>query len=392
MTPMIYRPKKPYCNHKIIEQDFDEMTKNYFIRVYSQFLIEDIQNNFSHFFQKKTFSNDEHILVKEMQYTTSIKLGVLYFHGYSFPWEFEFRLEEIKSALKGERLEKIPKSSLILKTFNDKKVDSEKFEKLLVKRGFEKCDEIREYNIKALINNDNIVNMRFDKDLNLMQLNQFVKLIFSIDYVRDRNNSSFTKDGTYLDIYDIRFLFNSSKILPIDEPIRKLIKSPVNNSIENLKLLEKSDGSENITTRVYFKYPIGHLRENSGVVYAKSLKKNDDLNPMDFIRYFSIRVETLTEYDEEKSKISNENHQNRKSKANEDYTTFKKISKSHSIVNCQFDINKWLIDLEKWFIISKVTNRKIENLSDIFYNLSDFIFDQIISLSNELSSLSKKSQ
>jgi hypothetical protein len=397
-------------SHKNSNKDFDEITKRSFIRTFSRFLNDDIQNNFDHFLKEKKFSSEEAASIKSVRYSNSIKLGVVYFHGYSFPWEPKYKLEDIRGAIRGERLENIPKNSYISKAFNINKgvYNLEKFERFLFQRGFKKCEKSQEFYMKALIDKkeDEFVNIFLDQDMKVKHITQFKDRSFNIDYIRDRNSSSYRTTGTYLDLFDIRFQLNSSIMLPVEKSIRNLIKPPFNEPINEIKLLERSKDNKFLTTYANLKFPIDYLRENKGDLYSVSLSRVKDLNPMEFIRYFTIQIDTLTEYVKEKInkrnyKKNNQENQdlneepneevdkNQKNKTKELSTTFKRILIAYSTVNCNFDMNRWLIDLEEWFNILKSENKTIEPIESIFNSLGGFLFDQIIAFSNELSSIYK---
>ena len=196
------------------------------------------------------------------------------------------------------------------------------------------------------------------------------------------------KNIRFLDIFDLRFQFSNGNKLKRDELFDFLAISDSNENILNELVKASNDGQDLIINKnigVKFKY----FRESDIRIFSVPSKNEPADMRSNFKQYFTVNIAKVTEYgrkghdkcnEDEKlddENIVQDNVEETRKLAHSDEIILEKNLIANSTVYCDFDINKWTLLWNK-------SNFSQEVLKETLANLGLYLFDQILTFSNEM--------
>lgn len=179
-------------------------------------------------------------------------------------------------------------------------------------------------------------------------------------------------------MFDLRFqLFSYNKKIKNEEVLDLLCIKDAGENILNELLKQNADGSGLVLNEkigIKFQY-LRHIKTKK---YHVPMKHIIDTNASEFLRYLTIRVATVTEYNRFSNTFSNEEQAENKEEVEASEFLLEKQLIANSTIICFFDFDKWLKDLKP-----ETEKLSTDYLMSMLSGLSYYLFDTTISLSNE---------
>lgn len=295
----------------------------------------------------------------DYSYFLILKLGIYYFtdRGISLKNKSQnFSLKKLKTLLMTKTKEN-RNSYLCHSAYNGNKgvTDQIKLELYLNRNNFRYLNKEKTYSLKFSNRQmNNFIQITLDENFRFLRAYKDSIKMFNIDYLRDRRISLEKLSGTYADIFDIRLNLTKMKSISQQECIDYLLVDTATYKGNILEDLVSRDEDGNFVLNKSIGLPLTYLRETDRETFH-TREKNDD-----FLKYFSVYLEKITEYTRIKNKIPNK-------------IVLEKILVANSTLSAEFDLNKWL---------ENRIGDKIEE--SMFYQMADEIFKQMANFSNQI--------
>ncbi len=314
-------------------------------------------------------------VLNETKYFLTAKLGLVYFHGKYLNMNRSYTVNNIQKIIQGFPIANVPKEAVLKHYFNyNKSIENvEKFEKNIFNRGYRIFKETRQYYLQLLNKQTKeITILNLDENFKIIDIIQESEKLCVIDILRNRLKSLYTIAGTFLDIFDLRYQLTKTKeikkeqykdiLFPSNALPRcfELSGTKLNECLDNL-ILRIPDG--NILLNPHLVHKLMCLKEISSKIYKLNVQ---NLSDDKLASNFYIHIEDIIEY-----KICH--HKNNPN------TIFKKEVIADSIIDCKFDINKWLIDNFE-SNSNPESNIKVE---DLIEDVTNYIFQETFALSDK---------
>jgi hypothetical protein len=317
--------------------------------------------------------------LEEDEYFILFKLGFKYFSGKSFIWNMNYSLKEIESILSGVKINRIPKNAHLSTAFNGNKglLNEDQFLNYLSARSYQYIKTTRSYFLDF---GDNI-KLELNSNFQITKSIKEQKKIFNIDFLRDRQNSTYKSTHAFTDIFDIRTQLNKQKAYFDQDQVYELLSSN-RNFRENI-IKRSDDGYNLILNDQIDKLQLTYMRESRDILFRAPMGLKNDLNPFKYWRYFDIFVSTNTEYTREQSSSFKEENTGPTSSNRFGFT---KSLIADSIVSSRFNLIKWLFDLKKFSQQHKLT----KTFEEMFNEIGCFCFNELFDFSNKMKEINSQ--
>ena len=336
-----------------------------------------MENEFQLLKNSNTLVTSNHIktFLNGTRYCLTAKLGLVYFHGKYFNMNCSYTVNNIQKIIQGFPAANVPKEAVLKHYFNYNKsiVNIERFEKNIVSRGYRLFKETKQYYLKLFnkqTKETTVLNL--DENFKIIDVLQETEKLCVVDILRNRLKSLYTIAGTFLDIFDLRYQLTKTKeikkeaykyiLFPNQDPPRcfELSETKLTECLENI-LLRIPDGNILLNPHVLHKPTC--LKEIRSKIYKRSSFKNSGEDKL--ASNFHINVEDTIEY-----KIFQDNNPN---------VILKKEVIADAVIDCKFDVNKWLLDN---FESNSDPELNIK-MEDLIEDVTNYIFQETFNLSDK---------